>query len=252
MDSGVVTLGEVMPRRPNAVSALLLRADGHAQRPLPRPRGEWSALVPAWRCRQPLGQRVEVSHRGAVHRDYQIAQPQVRPLRPDYRVRPALSAPVIGGDQNPKPSPLQQVFRLGELQTLGGSGTVSSALRVGAIGTAQRELRGTVATHAIEQDHDHIGLPGHRLAVQWPRFRRWTRGRRAPPEYSRAPCPPAAARRWHHCSRTARPAAGIAKMSVKAGPASSTRMRCQCGRRVKARCTSCSSTGASRSSSNFT
>jgi regulator of sigma E protease len=37
-----------------------------------------------------------------------------------------------------------------------------------------------------------------------------------------------------------------------AGPASSTRMRCQCGRRLKARCTSLGSTGASRSSSSFT
>ena len=44
----------------------------------------------------------------------------------------------------------------------------------------------------------------------------------------------------------------MAKAKLKPGPASSTRMRCQGGRRVKARETSAASTGPSRSSSSLT
>ena len=44
----------------------------------------------------------------------------------------------------------------------------------------------------------------------------------------------------------------MAKAKLAAGPAISTRMRCQGGRRVKERARSASGTGPSRSSSSFT
>ena len=185
--------------------------------------------------RDALRQRREIRHRGCRRRPALRRPPPARRVPPG---RPAATLPSTagtGGRPEAEAQSVQQVLRLGELQALGAIGRPRAAPRA----RCRPQPRKVSCARPSPLIWSSRSSTTSRLAARPARRRCATissplfRCRHARPAYRPAPSPTTGRTSLTPLIQNSTASSRMANRMLNAGPASSTRMRCQCGRRVK-------------------